>query len=110
MASFGSNYGEYHNGDEVNSGVTDAIYKLEVQRLGLGSSEFLFPGNHVDIHIRIGDGVPVASLRSKIFRSYGHDREGNEIPGVENITYWQQNWETGGCYLNPVNISPEAFA
>ena len=103
------NTGEYfRESPEEDEDATRAIYRLEIERLGLVNSKFIFPGNHVDIHVQYTEELKGsrATLRSKVFVAVGHDDEGNEIPGVSDMSYWGQTWDFGGCYLNPEMVLP----
>lgn len=96
--------------EEKNEAVSRAIYALEIERLGLSESTILFPGNNVDLHIKIGGSETLARFRSKVFVSGGTDLDGNEVPVLSDINYFMQNWDTGGCYLSPTEISGEDYA
>ena len=103
-------YAEYSADPERDDAIGTAIYKHEVQSLGLEDSELLFPGVHVDAHLQINDGeVAYITLRSKIFMDDGVDEDGNAVPLLNGFRFYGQKWDTGGAYLSPQMKSPEEF-
>lgn len=104
-------YSAHDDLEEVGDQIGPAIYGHEIRVLGLEESELLYPGSHVDAHIRIGNGdLAYAVFRSKIIVSTGTDANGSPIPAVHGIKFFGQNWDTGGCYLDPQMKTPEEFA
>lgn len=96
----------YANGDEDVIG--PVIYGHEIRSFGLEDSELLYPGNHIDAHIRVPNSYAV--FRSKIIMVSGSDADGKPIPKLHGVKFFGQRWDTGGCYLDPQMKSPEEFA
>ena len=105
-----------YNMEEENNaqdeGIARAMYRHEIEALGLEDSEIIMPGMQVDAHVRMfNDGkLPQAVFRARIFEVVGHDDEGNAIPSVSDLKYWGQSWETGGAYLKPTKKDPYEMA
>jgi len=96
---------------ENHEAVSRAIYKLEIERLGLEDSTLLFPGSNTDLHINIATGLlPIGFFRSKVFVSKDVDIDGNSVPVLAGLRYFKQNWEVGGAYLQPEEIDGDQFA
>lgn len=96
---------EYNAHDE---NVARAMYKHEIEALGLENSEVILPGMQVDAHVRFGaDGeLPEITFRARIYEVVGHDQEGNAIPSIIGMKFYGQTWETGGSYLKPTKRDP----
>ena len=95
-----------------NENVARAMYKHEIEALGLEDSEIIMPGMQVDAHVRMfNDGaLPQIIFRARIYQVIGHDDEGNAIPSVVDMKYYGQSWETGGAYLQPTKRDPLEMA
>ncbi len=99
---------EYNTKDD---GIARAVYRHEIEALGLENSEIIMPGMQVDAHVRMNDGeLPQIIFRARIYAVVGHDAEGNPIPSVTDLKYYGQTWDTGGAYLQPTERDPLGMA
>lgn len=88
-----------------------AISKYEIKVLGIEDTKLIFPGQHVDAHIMIGNSECKVKFAARIFVIGGRDKMGNNIPVLTDVRESTQNWDTGGCYLSPelLPIGPESL-
>lgn len=92
---------------EGNENITRAIYRHEIEALGLEDSEVILPGMQVDAHVQIYSGeLPKVTFRARVYAVVGRDNQGNAIPSVVDLKYYGQSWDTGGAYLEPTRKDP----
>lgn len=90
------------DGDDLDGEKPDPIQALisayEIEAFGLEESRVFFLGRHIDAHIMVGGGKQIANFSARVFNLSDGD---GSLPVLVGMRRYNQNWETGGCYLQP---------